>query len=512
MKEIKYRSFALIVALLYLGISIIWILISDQILLLFIGNLSNLSDYQSIKGILFVLVTAILLFVFISIRLKKIEKKYRMTLEAAGKNENEFNSLNQFVTSFIDDAAEPILFFDEDYKVTKVNASFERMFGWDHQELLHKEVKELMPYNVEEEYKHIKNVLSNGIPISNYETKRKRKNGEIMDVSVSISPLLNNQKEVTGYSSTYQNISNKKKTEQYLLEVEERFRIMSKYSRDLIKIVDLQGNVIYASPSHKKLLRMENEGFHHKSIYLFIHQDDIANVKEMIDEAFIDKKSHFVEYRIQNHKKEWVWMESNITPTVNNGKVENIIFVERNISDRKERERLLKKMAFVDSLTNIGNRRMLKEKIIELTSKPSKFVLIIIDCDNFKVVNDEYGHDIGDQLLKTIVTRIKENIREKDLLTRLGGDEFALLLQDIDDEREMENIANNILHSFEEPIQYGAVNIETTISMGGAMYPNHGHDVRELMKKADKALYQVKDNGKNSYKLYTEIQNISDVR
>lgn len=507
MKEIKYRSFALIVSLLYVGISLIWILFSDQVLLFFVGSLSKLSAYQSIKGTFFVLATALLFFVFISRRLKKIEKTYRMTLEAAENNANQFIVLNQFVTSFIEDAADPFLFFDVDYKVTKVNTSFERMFGWKHQELLHKEVKELIPSNAEEEYKHLKSVLSKGIPVSNYETKRQRKNGELIDISVSISPILNEKQEITGYSSTYQNISNKKKTEQFLLGVEERFRIISSYSRDLIKICDLQSNIIFASPSHKKLIGINYEDLHHKTIYLFIHEDDLDNIKRTINEVFDDKKNHTVEYRIQNDKKEWVWMETNITPTLNEGQVENIILVERNIGERKEQERILKEMAYVDTLTNIGNRRMLTEKMMELISDSSRFGLFIIDCDNFKVVNDEYGHDVGDELLKTIVHRIQSNIREQDLLTRLGGDEFALILQDIVDEKEMENIANDILQSFDEPIQNGAIHLDTTISMGGSIYPTHDFDVRELMKKADRALYLVKDNGKNSYKLYTDSQN-----
>ena len=165
----------------------------------------------------------------------------------------------------------------------------------------------------------------------------------------------------------------------------------------------------------------------------------------------------------------------------------------------------LQHLAYSDGLTDLPNRRMYVERLSRLVSDSRKhdrcFALLLIDLDHFKQVNDNYGHDAGDALLVVAAARFKSALREHDFLTRLGGDEFAVLINGIGDELSAANACQRISSSFIEPVQWAGASIETTVTIGAAIYPFDGDTPEALYKAADIAMYDAKRSGRNNWRV-----------
>jgi diguanylate cyclase (GGDEF)-like protein len=128
--------------------------------------------------------------------------------------------------------------------------------------------------------------------------------------------------------------------------------------------------------------------------------------------------------------------------------------------------------------------------------------VLFLDLDGFKAVNDTYGHDAGDELLRSVASRLKSSIRGSDLLARLGGDEFVIFLPEVEAVAAAEAVARKIVTALAEPYLLGAIQAHVTTSIGIALSPADGTDVETLLQHADLALYEAKSSGKNNYVLF----------
>jgi diguanylate cyclase (GGDEF)-like protein len=174
-----------------------------------------------------------------------------------------------------------------------------------------------------------------------------------------------------------------------------------------------------------------------------------------------------------------------------------------NVTQRKEVERILKYKAFYDALTNLPNRYYFNQKLsMAITSartNESQVALMFLDIDNFKRINDNLGHKFGDEVLRHFSRRIKQNLRQGDLLSRWGGDEFTVLLESFQDLQEIEDMAHRLLDCLKRPFQIGEEHLYVKSSIGISLYPRDGDNAENLLKNADSALYRTKENGRNHY-------------
>lgn len=163
-------------------------------------------------------------------------------------------------------------------------------------------------------------------------------------------------------------------------------------------------------------------------------------------------------------------------------------------------------MAMHDSLTELPNRILLHDRLLEAIAEARtgtlKVAVMLIDLDNFKVINDTLGHHRGDQLLKMVATRLKECLRASDTIARFGGDEFVVILTGIRDEKEVEAVSSKIIEQLTVPFLLGEKEFHVTVSVGISLYPEHGEGIEVLLQNADIAMYQVKENTKNNYNFY----------
>lgn len=178
----------------------------------------------------------------------------------------------------------------------------------------------------------------------------------------------------------------------------------------------------------------------------------------------------------------------------------------RNVSEQYEAEKLVRHMAWHDSLTGLANRNLLSERLdnaLKMARRLDKKVAVmILDLDKFKPVNDLYGHAVGDKLLKVVAERLLSCAREVDTVARLGGDEFAIVFTNIDNDNNIIMIADRIIDSIQQPTNVDGKVIQIGTSIGISFFPDDAASPVELIRMADVALYQAKEEGRRVYRLY----------
>ncbi len=184
-----------------------------------------------------------------------------------------------------------------------------------------------------------------------------------------------------------------------------------------------------------------------------------------------------------------------------------VICISKEITERKLMEEQLKRSAHYDSLTDLPNRVLFsdhaKYAIAQAERYKTKLAVMYIDLDKFKPVNDTYGHNVGDLLLKAVAKRLRDCLRKSDTAGRIGGDEFIVLLPKIYKQQDMLHVAEKIRFALNQPFElYGYPTIHISSSIGIAIYPEHGCDEFQLSKNADKAMYTAKESGRNTIKIF----------
>jgi cyclic di-GMP phosphodiesterase Gmr len=177
-------------------------------------------------------------------------------------------------------------------------------------------------------------------------------------------------------------------------------------------------------------------------------------------------------------------------------------------AEHEAQERLIV-LANTDTLTGLPNRHAMQERISELLARnPLKqFGVLFLDLDNFKAVNDHFGHAQGDELIKLAAREIRSRMRPEDVLARLGGDEFLIIIDHPTSLAELESLAERILEHMKKPFRLDASEIYSTCSIGIALCPEHGTTRDELIRNADTAMYVAKDAGKHTYRVFTPEMN-----
>ena len=193
------------------------------------------------------------------------------------------------------------------------------------------------------------------------------------------------------------------------------------------------------------------------------------------------------------------------------GAVRNHVAMLTDMTERKEAEDQLRYLSDFDPLTDLPNRRLLRDRTIQAIARARRrheqAALLIIDLDRFKNINDSLGHGSGDTVLKIIASRLSEQARDSDTISRLGGDEFVILLPDLGEQADLSGLASRYLQLIAEPLQVEDHTMVTTASIGLALYPGDGEDFDTLFKNADTALYHAKGQGRNNFQFFTEAMN-----
>lgn len=262
--------------------------------------------------------------------------------------------------------------------------------------------------------------------------------------------------------------------------------------------------IIEVNAFANKILKYSLQELIHKNIESFI-DDKKEKFRENLEKLKVTKVSFRQELKLKVKNDIALEVELSVSLiTYQNKLVYCSVF--RDISERKKLENQLKYQAYHDYLTGLYKRDFFLHYCTKSLSraKRNKIILAVMffDVDYFKPINDNYGHDIGDLLLKQFAQRLKNSLREMDILARWGGDEFVAILPEITSQDDLIIILDRILQAIRCPFLCNYITINTSTSIGVAIYPKHGKDIESLLKKADKALYTTKKNGRNGYTIY----------
>jgi len=214
----------------------------------------------------------------------------------------------------------------------------------------------------------------------------------------------------------------------------------------------------------------------------------------------------------QNRKKsgELYWQQISISPIFdNNSHITHFVAIEEDITQRKKTEEKIWRQANYDILTGLPNRRLFSDRLHQFIAHAVRYDhqggLMFIDLDKFKHINDTYGHEAGDLLLKQVAQRITSCTRESDTVARLSGDEFTVILPEVSSITAIEHVAESILQQLSAPFVIKDQHMEISASIGIALFPTHGKSLDEVLKNADTAMYQAKKDGKATIRFFENI-------
>lgn len=408
---------------------------------------------------------------------------------------------------------------DAQGRITYVNELFCEIAQYSREELIGKTHRVINSgFHSKEFFKQMWSEIGKG-NIWRGEIKNKKKDGSYYWVHATIVPFLNEKGKPYKYLSIRTDITKEKELEEELERSYKKYELIAEHSDNFVALVDEDGAFHYVSPTFQILLHYDLKSLKKQNVFNLIHLEDSELLKKEIQKLLNmskGKSSRKLEFRLLHGDGRYIDVEATIKIIHDDENPLNnlVLIVMSDISVRKEVEQNLYRLAYHDSLTNFPNRptfmNELRSYVMDVRLTNKKFSILFIDLDNFKLINEQLGHDNGDLVIVKAAENIRESIREIDLVARMGGDEFIVLLRDIKDEQDTINIVNNIIEKFQKPIVVNGKDHVLTCSIGVASYPEHGTTPEELIKNADSALTQVKQNSKNNYAIYNKkLENMS---
>lgn len=291
--------------------------------------------------------------------------------------------------------------------------------------------------------------------------------------------------------------------EKALKKSEEEWRLTFNSTSDLVSIHDKDLRFLRANKSLADFLGKQPEDLVGKYCYDAFHcsqeqidrcgsaENEHVNLAEIVDDPLLGVPLHITKSPLQDSA----------------GNVTGFVHVARDISERREFEKRLEHLAHYDHLTGLPNRTLFTDRVEQVIARAPWndriLAVLYLDLDRFKILNDTFGHDMGDELLREVARRLKSLVRHGDSVTRLGGDEFAISLVDIASKEDIEQVARKLNKTLSDPFNINNKEVFVTASIGISMFPYDGETVDGLLKLADIAMYGAKSKGKNTYLFYT---------
>ncbi|MFU5460718.1 diguanylate cyclase domain-containing protein [Pseudomonas aeruginosa] len=287
---------------------------------------------------------------------------------------------------------------------------------------------------------------------------------------------------------------------------EARDRAILQSMRDGYFEMDVDGVILTVNPALCQLLGQTRETLIGHPYYELLGEDDLARARHPFQRAMQSGAGKTFAIPLQRADGSLGYFEATVSLIHDlQGELRGYRGIVRDVSDQIAYQQQLLEMAYRDPLTGLGNRKAFDEQLgqalLRAGSGGSELALLYLDLDRFKEVNDRFGHDIGDALLRTVAERVRSTLRQPDKAYRLGGDEFAVLLED-SQENNPQRLAERLLAALVQPIALNGERIDfVTPSIGIALYPRHAGDAEGLVRAADSAMYEAKRQ-RNHYCLY----------
>ncbi|MDD5298602.1 MAG: PAS domain S-box protein [Rhodocyclaceae bacterium] len=387
--------------------------------------------------------------------------------------------------------------------ITIWNRGAEQVFGYGRDEVLGQHISLVIPEPYRDHERKVLAEIANGVALKHYQTVRRRKDGSLIDISVTISPLRDAMGKIVGASKVARDITEQKRAEQEL-----RIAATAFEAQEGMIIADANNIILRVNRAFTRSTGYASEeavGRHVRLLKSGRH--DAAFYAEMWKTV---RREGSWQGEIWNRRKngevypEWL----TITAVKNrDGEITHYVGTHTDITSRKAAEDEIKHLAFYDPLTRLPNRRLLMDRLHQALATSSRTgregALLFIDLDNFKTLNDSLGHDMGDLLLQEVALRLSACVREGDTVSRLGGDEFVVVLEVLSEtsqeaRAQAEGVGSKMLAAIGQPYMLAGHEFHSTPSIGITLFGRRERSPVELLKEADLAMYRAKAAGRNT--------------
>lgn len=291
----------------------------------------------------------------------------------------------------------------------------------------------------------------------------------------------------------------------------EQFRAIADLAQEFTYFRRVDGHYEYVSPACLTMTGYAPEDFYSTPnlMDLLIHPEDRERWASHVHNVNDGGEPDNLDLRLIARDNRVVWFNHVCAPVYDDkGRQTGVRSTNLDVTQRKEDEERIERMAYYDPLTELPNRRSLMERIKAHTNDPQRaqreFALLFLDLNRFKNINDSLGHSFGDRLLKLIAQRLKTACSNGCLVSRFGGDEFVILLMGVKSKEAASEMARRLLYVIEQPLEVDGVDLHVSASVGITFYPEDGEDEETLIRNADVAMYKTKrDGGTNNIRVYS---------
>ncbi len=433
------------------------------------------------------------------------------------------NTKLQTSAAIIQSSQDAIVRISLDGTIESWNAGAEKVFGYTSSEAIGSPLQMLTPQDRIDEELEIVSRTSRGERVSHFETVRRRKDGQLINVSISNSPILDEAGRVIGASIIARDITESKQVAKTL----QKRQVMMERTESMARLAsfewEVESNLVTWSPE----------------MFLIFGRDPTRGAPNLEGQAqlFTPQSTQMLFDAVRKAVSDGIPYELELMSVMpdgeqrtcfikgfperdDNGRVVRLAGLVQDITERKRKDEVIKQLAYHDTLTHLPNRRLLRDRLHQAMASSSRSrnygALMFIDLDNFKPINDKYGHEAGDLLLIEAAERLKGCVREMDTVARFGGDEFVVMISELATVREKslseaKAIAEKMRAALSKPyriaITYNkdtetCIEHHCTACIGITLFIGNETSQDDLLKWADVAMYQAKEAGRNRVRFY----------
>ncbi len=414
--------------------------------------------------------------------------------------EKKLRKARKIFASLFNSSPEATLYHDKEGRIININPRFTELFGYTPEEVIGKKIDEGMiyPANKIKEGKILTQKAFNGF--SDYETIRKKKDGTLIPVIISTAPVIIDKKP-QGNIALYEDITERKKAEETLRKSQQEFSSIFKNSPEALVYLDENSNIKNINPRFTELFGYTLEEIKGRNLNDgMIHPPDKIEEGRELDETALSEG--YFNFESIRRKKDGTLFPVSISGSniIIDGKIKGVMGTYIDITERKKMEEELEKLAHFDILTRCYSRGygldLLEQQIKTAKRKKTPVLLFYLDVDDFKCINDTFGHKEGDMVLKEGVKLFKSTLREIDIICRMGGDEFLLIFPDSSPD-DAPLIRERLSKNLEKLNQKLAKPYKINFSIGLSYYnPSTPLSIEELIRIADENMYEDKSKKK----------------
>ncbi len=411
---------------------------------------------------------------------------------------------NVYFRQLFDNSPDGIVLLGIDDRVIEVNRGFEDLFGYAAAEARGRPINELIvPPESAEEASELSSAVLHGEVVA-VEGIRRRRDGSRVYVRLLGYPIFEGER-LMGLFGIYSDIT-------FRVQAERRLRLQGaamSSAANAILITDAEGVIEWVNPAFSRLSGYDEEEVLGRTPDLLSPR---AGTRVFAPDELrsLGPRDLWREQAVHRHKSGDLYTVDQTVTRLSDpaDRRQHFVIVQEDITARLEAEQRLKHLAGHDFLTDLPNRynfnKQLKIEVERSMRTGRSLATMLVDIDQFKDINDTFGHAVGDELLIAVAGRLGRTLRDRSTLARFGGDEFAILQTDIDDIGNASGLARRLIDAFALPVDVEDRKIHVGVSIGIAVFPPGTTDPRELVKKADLALYQAKSEGRSTFRFYVD--------